>query len=325
MKKILGLIAVLVLILGCDDGDMTFKTFDFRSEGTEKCPDSDIIFKIKDTEVLILKLSAAALVNVSTFDPVTGENTPRLVDIGTSGSTITYRNYTAKASKETLCNEIPPATPSVIDEWIGQGKLSITTKETRLDGRLTGFQHQITLKNITFTKGEETITINDNNFGTVDRKFDFTFNFIPQGEDKPSVKQCDGANGLIYTINGNEALILSLPAGTFPTAPGTKSIDLKGLSNLNRLIFKVFESTATRNYICNTIVTPVVKQHWNASEGEIIITTKEGTIPGSIIHEIRLKNVLFRNAKNDQETFKLSEVIPPSSENYFFGTYSNSN
>ena len=324
MKKILGLIAVLVLILGCDDGDMTFKTFDFTSVAADKCSDSDIIFKIKDTEVLILKLNPAALVNVSTFDAVTGENTPRLVDIGTSGSTITYRNYTGKVSKETLCNELPPATPSVIDEWIGQGKLSITTKETRLEGRLTGFQHQITLKNITFTKGEETITINENNFGTVDRKFDFSFNFIPQGEDEPSVKQCD-ANGLIYTINGNEALILSLPAGTFPTAPGTKSVDLKGSSNLNRLIFKVFESTATRNYICNTIVTPVVKQHWNASEGEIIITTKEGAIPGSLEHDIRLKGVLFRNTKNDQETFKLSEVITPSTENYFFGTYSISN
>lgn len=319
MKKILGLIAVLVLILGCDDGDMTFKTFDFTSAPTDKCPDSDIIFKIKDTEVLILKLSAAALVNVSTFDPVTGENTPRLVDIGTSGSTITYRNYTGKVSKETLCNEIPPASPSVIDEWIGQGKLSITTKETRLDGKLTGFQHQITLKNITFTKGEETITINENNFGTVDSKFDFTFNFIPKGADKPLVKQCDGANGLIYTINGNEALILSLPAGTFPTVPGTKSLDLKSLTTISRLIFKVFESTATRDYVCNTIITPIVKQTWTAYDGEIIITTKEGAIPGSLEHEIRLKGVLFRNAKN--ETFKLSEVIPPSTENYLFGIY----
>lgn len=323
MKKILGLIAALVLISGCDDGDMTFKTFDFTTATPANCTDSNVIFKIKDTEVLILELTSSALVNVSTLDPKTGEDNPRLVDIGSSGNgIITYRNYTGTVSKETLCNEIPPASPSVIDEWKGQGQLSIITRETKsTDGRLTGFTHQITLKNVTFTKGDETITINNNVFGAIESKLNFNFDFVPQGAEVPLVKQCDGTNGLIYTINGNEALMLSLPAGTFPTVPGTKSIPLKGVSNQSLVIFKVFESIATKDYICSTIVTPVVKQHWKASDGEIIITTTSG-IGGSLVHKINLKNVVFSNVKNPNETFILSTVIPPSTEDYLFGTYS---
>lgn len=322
MKKILGLIAALILVLGCDDGDMTFKTFDFTSATAASCADSNILFKIKDTEVLILELSPSALVNVSTLDPVTGKDIERLVTITGTGNSITYRNYTGKVSNETLCNEIPPATPSVIDEWKGQGQLSIITRETKLpNGKLTGFQHQITLKNVTFTKGGETITINDNLFGTVDSKLNIVFNFVPQGADKPVVKQCSGTNGLIYTNQLNEALILSLPAGTFPTEPTIKPIDLKGISNPYLVIFKVFESNVTNDYICNTIITPVVKQHWQASSGQLIITTTAGSIPGTLVHEIRLKDVIFSNVKNQNETFKLSDVIPASTENYLFGIY----
>lgn len=317
MKTFFGLIAVLLLIMGCDDGDMTFKTFDFSTASKESCLDNNIIFKFKDTEALILELSPTALIDSSTIDPATGNHIPRLVPIGGGANNgfITYRNYTGTVTKETLCNEIPPAFPSVIDEWKGEGQLSIITTEDRQDGKLKGFIHQITLKNVTFTKGGETITINDNIFGFVKSDLDIVFEFIPQGAVVPLVESCD--NGLIYTRKNNEALILSLPNGTLPTTVDTKTITLE-TENQILIVFKVFENAVSPNNICNPIITPVVKQHWTVESGKMIIKTTAGE-GDKLIHEIRLKDVVFENSKG--EKFKISDITAPAPDGYLFGTY----
>ncbi|MNJ95190.1 hypothetical protein D3C87_128970 [compost metagenome] len=320
MKKIFGLIAALILVLGCDDGDMTFKTFDFSSANVEKCDNA--IFKINSngTEVLILNLDPSALINVSTLNPVTGKHEPRIINLGGTGSnTILYRNYESSVKAGQLCGGITTTPPNILDEWKGEGTLSIRTDIIKTEGKLK-YTHQITLKNISFNKGDETIIINDNLFGSVDSPLDVTFNFVETGAEEPVITPCTDYD-LLFTKRLNEALILSL-ADDLPTAEGIKTIPLENQIT-NSIIFKTFESTITDANICNLITpppTPKLKQQWRAKSGTIsIITTK---VAGNFTHEIRFMDITFSNITTPAETFNLSDIITVDPQKgYLFGKY----
>ena len=321
MKKIFGLIAALILVLGCDDGDMTFKTFDFSSANVEKCDNA--IFKINSngTEVLILNLDPSVLINVSTLNPVTGEHVPRIINLGVTGSnTILYRNYATKITKDQLCGGVTSAPPNLLDEWKGEGTLSIRTDAIVIKGKLTSYTHQITLKNISFNKGDETIIINDNLFGSIDSPLNITFDFVEEDAEAPVITPCTDYD-LLFTRKGNEALILSL-ADDLPTTEGTKTIPLEG-QVANSVIFKTFENTITDANICNLVTpppTPKLLQQWRAKSGTIsIITTK---VAGNFTHEIRFMNITFSNITIPLETFNLSDIITVDPEKgYLFGKY----
>lgn len=321
MKKIFGLIAALILVLGCDDGDMTFKTFDFSSANVENCDNA--IFKINQnkTEVLILNLDPSALINVSTYNPETKEHEPRIINLGGTGTnTILYRNYQSSVNAAQLCGGLTTAPPNLLDEWKGEGKLSIQTDAIIIKGKLTGYTHQITLKNVSFNKGDETIIINDNNFGSVTSKLDIIFNFVEDDAEEPVVLACTDYD-LLFTRRLNEALILSL-AEDLPTTVGTKTIPLEN-QTANSVIFKTYESTITNANICNLVTppaTPKLKQQWQAVLGTINITTTE--VAGNLVHEIRFKNITFSNISTPQELFNLSDIIDVDAEKgYLFGKY----
>lgn len=327
MKKIFGLIAILIITMGCDDGDMIFKTFDFSSvQNVESCDNNStgntitntVIFKIKGTEVIVLDLAPDALKNEATYDPVTQTDKPRDVTIDGVKNKIKYTNYKGAVTKAMLCGGVLSTLPDVLDEWSGTGNLSIRTDEVRKAGKLTGFTHQITLANISFKNGEETITINNNLFGSRLVELGIEFDFIPDNQENPKIQTCVNNSGLIYTSKGNEALIASLPAGTFPTIVSTKTIPLGGLTNQHLVVFKVFGSPVITDNICNTIVTPIVKQHWPATSGQIVINTTAG-VGNTLIHEIRLKDVKFTNSKG--EVLLISDIATTTSQGYLFGFY----
>ncbi|HYD90274.1 MAG TPA: hypothetical protein VEA37_02165, partial [Flavobacterium sp.] len=97
MKKIFCLIAALSLLSGCDDGDMTFKSFDFSGVTSQSCNNSNIYFKINGEEALILTLSDGALLNEETVDG------PREIAVGSGGNTIIYRDYEGTVTSSMLC------------------------------------------------------------------------------------------------------------------------------------------------------------------------------------------------------------------------------
>lgn len=321
MKKIFGLIAALILVLGCDDGDMTFKTFDFSSANVENCDNA--IFKINQnkTEVLILNLDPSALINVSTFNPETNKHEPRIINLGGTGTnTILYRNYASSVNAAQLCGGLTSAPPNLLDEWKGEGTLSIQTDAIIIKGKLTGYTHQIILRNVSFSKGDETIIINDNNFGSITRNLDITFNFVEDDAEEPVVLACTDYD-LLFTRRLDEALILSL-AEDLPTTVGTKIIPLEE-QTVNSIIFKKYESTITNANICNLVTppaTPRLEQQWQAVLGTINIITTE--VAGNLVHEIRFKNITFSNTSNALEIFNLSDIIEVDAEKgYLFGRY----
>lgn len=321
MKKIFALLASMFLLLGCDDGDMTFKTFNFGTVQAQRCTDRNIIYKANGTEVLILNIDPAVFVNAET-----GVDAPRVVTLGGEGvNSIIYRNYSSNVStgaNGTLCSEIPPASPTVKEEWIGEGTLAVETNSIVNElGVTTGFSHQIKLVSVRFRRNGEEITINDNLFGSVVTELGYTFNFGTE-EEPVMIQEC---NGLVFKRNLEEALILAFDETVFQNVPGETTIDLANTADGNEVIFNVYDGPITNANICDAIppISPVVENQWEALSGTVRIITTEDTLnPGMYNHVIRFDNITFQNVTT-AETFDLFNVvvIENEAEGYLFGTH----
>ncbi|RZJ75171.1 MAG: hypothetical protein EOO45_06420 [Flavobacterium sp.] len=318
MKKIFGLLA-LVLLMGCDDGDMTFNTFDFTNAAVQSCDvESNIIYKANGTEVLLLDLAPSNFINV-----VTGTE-GRIVTIGGANSVV-YRNYSGNVTTGptgTLCNAIPPASPTVREEWQGVdgGRIKIVTSQVRSDqGVLTGYTHQITLMEVRFRKGDEEITISDNLFGSYSTPLGYIFNFGQEidGIDQIAIEDC---NDLVYKKNNAEALILNLPASAYPQTEGSTEITIEPGNFF--LFFRVYTGSISNSVLCDPLppITPVLKEGWLATEGKIKINAI--VTDGVLRYKIYFADVIFTNSDNSGEGFNVGMANDDGTPNdYLFGTY----
>lgn len=330
MKKIFSLIAVLVLLSGCDDGDMTFKTFDFSDAGAPiKCTLANnngvLYYKVNGTELLILELADGQLINAENIDD-DGNNIPREITI--SGNTrITYRNYATAPNSSTICTTLTNGTTDYEDQWTGVGTLSVITTATKDKdtGKIKGYGHQVTLKNVTFTKGDESITINNSLFGTISIDNGFAFNFS-EGQ-QPPIENC--SQNVLYIRKGSEALVLTItnPSEIFKNEIGSTSLEINNTDqdNLNRIEFTAYQSSVNPDRICRVggseLPNPIAGQRWTVSQGTINVKTTRNEAAGRYVHSIYLTDVTFVNRDNN-ETFELESIVVVTEDGYFFGEYS---
>ncbi|MFL9843407.1 hypothetical protein [Flavobacterium rhizosphaerae] len=311
MKKIFCLLAAFALFTGCDDGDMTFKTFDFEDANVEVCGDNTL-YKVNGTEVLILNLNPSYLQNA--------ESEPEQF----STDAITYRNYSGTGAGNTLCSEVPSANPTVIDEWNGEGTISIETNAV-LDvetGLLAGYDHKIILVDVSFNKGDEVIRILDSDFGTIRTTLGFTFNFEFDEEDGNQPETCDDSN-ILYKTDANAALLFEFGAAAFPNSTGEIIIDLSNDTDDNTLQLNVYNGSPGLANICdNYALTPQLIEKWTATEGTIKINTTYNTDTGYYDHSIYFDDVKFTNAANEDESFFISDLDDfDETTGYNFGIY----
>ncbi|MGB5362692.1 MAG: hypothetical protein WBN17_05255 [Aureibaculum sp.] len=148
-----------IILLSCDDGNFDTPDFDFSS-GIKNCGDL-VLYKIGTTnnnEALILNISGSDFKNV--------EGTVSLT-IG-SARTVTYRVFDDTVDSNYFCQDVPPTTPTTIQNWIGTGSIKITTtEEVDEDNIGTGvFTNQINLINLVITNDSEgKLSFNDYDFG----------------------------------------------------------------------------------------------------------------------------------------------------------------
>lgn len=306
MNKIIGLIAIVLLLTGCDDGEMTLKSFNFSSGNAQTCTNNGLIFKVQGNEALLLQIDRSNFLNISTKDPNTGQHVPREITIGSASNRMIYRTYSGTVSSASICTELPPASPSVIDEYMAQpgSRLSIITEEVKnTDQVITGYNHIITIVNATFTKDGETIIISDNLFGSYQTPLTYRFDFEDEDDDI-SIQRCEGSfDGDVFLINGDEALRFDLTPETFPVTAGTTTINFADPAETRELIFNEYSASALASLFCNTVppINPVVTQQWEAVTGNLRIET---TIVGAAYeHIFYLDNVIFINRANGIEQF----------------------
>lgn len=161
MKKVFALLFAFAA-LSCDDGNITLQSFAFDGQTIQKCSDNNLIFKIKNDELLLLDIPESSFENT-----VTPDGSPREVIINTSNKII-YRKYSGNLASNTICSTIPPASPVVNKEWNATGgTILIETDELfDTDGvTVIGYTHNITFKNVSFSNPDNTFSFTTYIFG----------------------------------------------------------------------------------------------------------------------------------------------------------------
>lgn len=161
MKKVFALLLTIALF-SCDDGDITLQSFAFESQSIQECTNNNLIFKIKNDELLLLDIPESSFVNT-----VTPTGTPREVLVN-STNRIIYRKYSGNISLGTICSLLPPASPVVNKEWNATGgKILIETNEIFDTDEVTiiGYTHNITFENVSFSNPDNTFSFTTYIFG----------------------------------------------------------------------------------------------------------------------------------------------------------------
>ncbi|WP_136467258.1 hypothetical protein [Flagellimonas onchidii] len=165
-KFFLPFVILIGLLSSCSDGDLQVEIIDFNSVTLQTCSDpspssSNVLFKINDTEALILDLQSGVLNNGEVGETITTTSTVP------SQSTLTYRNFSDNVTNNYFCDDIPPATPTVSQEIKAQD--GIVTIVTVANEEGTSFVHTITLSGISFVadNGERVTNLTIDEFGEV--------------------------------------------------------------------------------------------------------------------------------------------------------------
>ncbi len=120
MKRVILFVLISLLLSRCDDGDFDVPSFVFENN-IDDCGDSSqlIVFNIgaNDSEALILNINKSN----SNHDYFKTERT----DTITLSDKIYYRVFNDVVTSSYFCNNIPPPTPSIANEWIGSGTVII--------------------------------------------------------------------------------------------------------------------------------------------------------------------------------------------------------
>jgi hypothetical protein len=312
MKRFFGLLFLILLLNGCDDGDVTVQNISFADIPTSNTC-GDIVYKIKGNEAMIIKITNAS--TIAFMNTLTPSSTPTSIAIG--GTTrVIYRNYNGVPSGANICDSPPAATPSVTEEWnaIG-GTIEVTTTANKTTNTttnattITGYNHYIVFKNINFQKPVGTQVYEAFVFGNYTTATALTYPF----NSAINITKCPSVN-TISALSGVEGLVINnLETSLIQQVPTTTPRTGNLSATTNTLSYKIYNATIPVGFFCGTATTPVIKDHWDpdytATTGTIEVTT---TVVGSgtaavYTHKIHLKNVTLKNATTPAQSFYLGD------------------
>mgnify|MGYP006921026257 CR=1 FL=1 len=127
-----------------------------------------LFFKLNNNEALILKTPITTFANT-----VTAVNSPRTVLINSDNQVI-YRSFSSTINSSYFCGTLPPANPTVIEEWYASngilgtsGLIQVTTTQIidPTTNAVTGYNHYVVFKNITFSNGRSSFTYENYVYG----------------------------------------------------------------------------------------------------------------------------------------------------------------
>lgn len=133
MKKQFLMLLIIFSSLSCDDGELIVTNFNFENEELVLCgSETKVLFKINNTDVN----EAIALIFEPENEDIFLENPNEPVEILLNDKNrIVYRTFDAEIDGEYFCNEIPPTTPEVLDEYESTtgGRVVLTPTLSNLD------------------------------------------------------------------------------------------------------------------------------------------------------------------------------------------------
>ena len=117
--------------MACDDGDVIVTSFDFDDASLQNCggPGSYVFFKInsESNESISLKLS--------TQDSIFNVGDTLNFQLNGSENALNYRTFDVAPTAAYFCNSIPPTSPTVLQDFIGDdGTATLFVVALRDDG-----------------------------------------------------------------------------------------------------------------------------------------------------------------------------------------------
>ena len=304
MKKLLLSLCSIALLNSCDDGDLTLETINFDSAIAQECSLNNVVYKINGNQLLLIEIPATSL----PFENKIGDKTFAI----NASNKVIYRGYNNTVSSASICSTIPPASPSVTEEWNAiAGTISIqTTAIYSAANALTGaikiskYRHAITFNNITFAKPNGNQVYETFVFGD----FDTNATTLPMTFNPDSIQLCGSSNTLYNAQNGGiEGLFIqNLSTALLDTSViGTAKTALINTNNENLLSYRLFSLALTlggnSTYFCASPLpdSPLVKEEWTGQAGVSntsgIIEVTTTTNGSGYSHSIHLKSVTFSN------------------------------
>ncbi len=307
MKNILGLLFLLLLLNGCDDGDLTVENIDFASVTTNSC--GETIYKLNGNEAMYIKIPYYR----NAFpNELTSADAPIVIPIGGDVS-VTYRAYDGAPSAANICATPGPISPIATQEWTASsGNIEISsiavysTNETTGATTISRYAHNIVFKNIVFQKPSGTQIYESFTFG----EYSTTATTLPFNFNPDDLKLC--SNNVLYNsrINGIEGITIeNFDSNLLSTS--NLGVAKKGLisSTTNKLVYRLFTAALTNNssnddYYCAAVTPdyPPINELWIAQDGVAdvsgiieVTTTTNGT---GFLHTIFLKAVTFQKGNS---------------------------
>ncbi|HNP32386.1 MAG TPA: hypothetical protein PKN96_03780 [Flavobacterium sp.] len=316
MKRILALVSLLLFINACDDGNLTVDPIDFSAVPAHKCSEKNVIYKVKDAEMLFIELPESTYSEAFPEDE-TLDGEPIEIAINSTNK-VTYRKYSDAVTANNICPTVPDATPNLSEQWYAtDGIIQITstaiksTDTTDNSTRITGYTYTINFKNITFQKPNGPQVYDNFPFGTyTETVSSLAFGFNHEVDKSScSTKIYDFSGGEVFTLDVADYSTLFANAPT--TTPRTALI-----SASNKLSYRLYSNAVTDDFYCGTPnPTITLQQEWDAIDGveatSGIIEVSTTSLGAGFQHTIRLKKVTLRKGNS---TFTLGD-------DYLFGTF----
>ncbi|MEZ4875446.1 MAG: hypothetical protein R2793_08355 [Flavobacteriaceae bacterium] len=129
MKKLIFIIVISVLFIGCNDGDVIVTSFDFENATLQVCgsDNSYLFFKINTA-----KTESISLLVANTSDDF-ATNETLSVPLDGSSNVVNYRIYNGEVTASYFCNEVPPTSPTVTSEYLGSAGTAQFTIDPNYD------------------------------------------------------------------------------------------------------------------------------------------------------------------------------------------------
>jgi len=119
MKKVFLFVVLSLILTQCDDGNFDEPSFVFENN-IDTCGNLIIVnIGTDDSEALILNIDADNIDDLF-FKTAMTEETFDLTN------QITYRVFDGNVAINYFCQDIPPTSPSIVNEWNGSGTLVVT-------------------------------------------------------------------------------------------------------------------------------------------------------------------------------------------------------
>ncbi len=320
--RYLYFVLFVFFIASCDDGDLQIETIDFDSNAVQFCADEPsgvdetVFFKINGDEALALTLQANLLANVTSVDGSISSSFP-------GASQLIYRLFSDNITLNYFCDDIPPITPTVLNEFSAEGgDLMITSTVSAVSESTKTYSHNITISNLSLTNdnNERLTDTSGLDFGAYTTTTDSSVALLFANYNDETAVACTTAPVTgqlrVYKLLNDEALVLDLPEELLlnEATATPRTADLLAQASLTNTILN---TEITADLVCtNTFSDEILINQFVSTEGTISVTTVENAPDAdgivSYTHTITLTAFQLRDVNADLITTEIAT--------YSFGT-----